>query len=354
MPIFDKKKRLQYLGFDDFWFSVLGIILLSTITNYLFNAPEKRASITLVFIGWFAAFSNTMCYWLGTRLILIELRKKYPDFKDDVIRIFLLLLCIVVVTPVIDMVMGNFLAWVFRLFGYTSSYNFILKIIIPVFLIVVMMMAIYEAMYFYARLKKSIREEEQLKRVMVQAQLDTLRNQARPHFLFNSLNTLRDIIDQEDKEEAKVFVDKLSDVYRFILESGSSNLIPLEKEIQFVRSYVHIQLERFGTNLIIQWEISQDILQYQIVPMSLQLLVENAIKHNVVSKAKPLVVVIKTGNKTLFVGNRIQAKSTKTPSTKIGLKNIKERYALITREPVTISTKDSYFSVELPLLKTMT
>lgn len=354
MPFFDKKKRIQYLGFDDFWFSVLGIILLSTTTNYLFNAPEQRATITLVFIGWFAAFSNTICYWLGTRFILIELRKKYPDFKDDVIRIFILLLCIIVITPVIDMIMGHFLAWIFRLFGYAASYTFILKIIIPVFLIVVMMMAIYEAMYYYARLKKSIREEEQLKRVMVQAQLDTLRNQARPHFLFNSLNTLRDIIDQEDKEEAKVFVDKLSDVYRFILESGSSNLIPLEKEIQFVRSYVHIQLERFGTNLKIQWDISEDMLQYQIVPMSLQLLVENAIKHNVVSKAKPLNICIKTSNTTLIVRNPIQGKSTKIPSTKIGLKNIKKRYALITKEPVTIATNDSYFTVALPLLKTIT
>ena len=92
---------------------------------------------------------------------------------------------------------------------------------------------------------------------------------------------MRDIIDQNTKEEAKKFVDNISDVYRFILESGDANLIALRDEIKFSQSYMHIQSERFGGNLKVEWNISQDALNQLIVPMSLQLLLENAIKHNV-------------------------------------------------------------------------
>lgn len=212
-------------------------------------------------------------------------------------------------------------------------------------------MAIYEAIYYYIRLKKSIVEEEQMKQIMIQAQLDTLRNQAQPHFLFNSLNTLRDIIDEEAKEEAKEFVDNLSDVYRFILESGSTNLIPLKEELKFAKAYIHIQSERFGDNLKVNWNIPEDKLLLQIVPMSLQLLLENAIKHNVVSRAKPLLINVAIVDHTLVVSNKIQAKSTKVPSTKIGLKNIEKRYALISNETITIHNNGTDFTVSLPLLK---
>ena len=181
-------------------------------------------------------------------------------------------------------------------------------------------MSIYEAVYYYVRLKKSIREEEQTKQAMIQAQFDTLTNQARPHFLFNSLNTLRDIIDQEPKENAKDFVDKLSNVYRFILESGKTNLISIEEELEFAKAYVHIQSERFGDNLKIHWNIQEEKKSSMIVPMSLQLLLENAIKHNIVSKSKPLTIDVETTDDQLIVKNKIQAKTTQTPSTKIGLK----------------------------------
>jgi LytS/YehU family sensor histidine kinase len=215
-----------------------------------------------------------------------------------------------------------------------------------------MTMAIYEAIYFYVRLKKSIREEEQTKQAIIQAQLDALRNQAQPHFFFNTLNTLRDIIDQNSKEDAKEFVDKLSDMYRFLLEAGNANLISLRDELKFAKAYIHIQSERFGDNLKLNWNITEASLDAMIVPMSLQLLLENAIKHNVISKAKPLEVTINIKDDYVIVDNRIQVKSTQVPSTKVGLKNIEKRYALITSKSVDIQNDGNQFSVSLPLLKT--
>lgn len=254
-----------------------------------------------------------------------------------------------VVTIVLIDYLGNKLLFM----GIGSRYNPLKRstVLVPVLLISMMVMAIYEAIYFYIKLKQSIREEEQAKQIIVTAQLDALRNQAQPHFFFNSLNTLRDIIDQNPKEDAKEFVNRLAEVYRFILESGNSNVISLNDELKFAKAYIHIQSERFGDNLQVVWpeELSQG--NAMVVPMSLQLLLENAIKHNVISKSKPLKVTIELGEDWVKVSNPIQPKSSQLPSTKLGLNNIKHRYALLSDVPVEINDSNGAFTVVLPLLQ---
>ncbi len=352
MLMFNKKKRIQYLGFNDNWFTIIGMIMLSFITDFLFSKSFFRYPLLEAILSWSVSLFFTICNWLIIRSILIGLRKRFPDFKDDKKRVIIFLLSIISTVVFVDFFGGKLLMFIINSLGANASHSQQLKVLIPVTIITIMIMAIYEAIYYYIRLKKSIREEEQTKQIMIQAQLDTLRNQAQPHFLFNSLNTLRDIIDEEAKEDAKKFVDKLSDVYRFILESGNSNVIVLQKEVKFVKSYIHIQLERFGDNLKVDWNVSDDSLGLLIVPMSLQLLIENAIKHNVVSRAKPLLIKVETTDKGLVVSNKIQPKSTKVPSTKIGLKNIAKRYALICNQPLDIKDNNEYFTVTIPLLKT--
>lgn len=351
MPLLNKKKRIQYLGFNDMWFSVVGILILSLSTDYIFNNSFQKYPFGLALYSWVASLLVTICDWLIMRRILIFLRKKYPDFRDDVKRIVIFFLAIIVIILAVDNILGNLIEYTYRLLGKNANYSTQFKVLLPVILVTIMIMAIYEAMYYYVRLKTSIRAEEQTKQVMIQAQLDTLRNQARPHFLFNSLNTLRDIIDHDTKEDAKDFVDNLSGVYRFIIESASSNLISLGEELKFARAYIHIQSERFGDNLKLNWNIPEDKLSAMIVPMSLQLLLENAIKHNVVSKAKPLIITVAIKEDNLVVSNKIQAKSTQTPSTKIGLKNIEKRYQLISSKTPVINNDRAYFTVSLPLLK---
>ena len=351
MPLFNKKKRIKYLGFNDIWFSITGILIISIIANYLFNDPFERKSIELLIIGWVASLIPTICDWGIIRFILIFLRKKYPDFKDDFKRIVFLLFAIILVILFVDFTLGFLLAKFFSALGFYSTHKVILKVLLPVFLIIIMTMAIYEAVYYYIRLKKSIREEEQTKQIMIQAQLDTLRNQAQPHFLFNSLNTLRDIIDQDTKEGAKDFVDNLSNVYHFILESRNTNLVSLREELKFAKAYMYIQTERFGDNLKIHWSITESKLSFMIIPMSLQLLLENAIKHNIISKAKPLCITVETKEDCLLVSNKIQVKSTQMPSTKIGLENIVKRYTLLSSKLPEITNDGDRFIVSLPLLK---
>ncbi|MEL6916844.1 MAG: histidine kinase [Bacteroidota bacterium] len=346
--LFNKEKRIKYLGFNDFWFVVIGILTLSFITDYLFNNSFGTLPFGKALLSWSISLFFTICNWFIVRPFIIILRKKYPHLKDVIKRLPLVFLAVVGTVLLVDL-FGNKL--ISLIFG--AKYHKILsssQVLLPIIIISTMTMAIYETIYYYTKLKKSIREEEQAKQVIVKAQLDALRNQAQPHFLFNSLNTLRDIIDQNPKEDAKKFVDKLSDVYRFILDAGNTNLIPLRDEMRFARAYIHIQKERFGDNLMLDWSIPETMLDTLIVPMSLQLLLENAIKHNVVSKAKPLVIRVSVNDSNLVVDNIKQPKSTQIPSTKLGLKNIQKRYALISDISPRIENGENRFMVFLPLL----
>ena len=348
MKLANRERRISYLGFDDKWFVIIGIIVLSFVTDFIFsNSFGRNLPIGIAIVSWSVSLFFSILNWFVIREVMIRLRIRFPEFKDNFKRIAIFVIAIVSTVFIIDWTGSAFLS---KIVGF--SFNEIERSkLISIVIISMMTMSIYEAIYYYIKLQKSIRDEEQAKQAIVQAQLDALRNQAQPHFLFNTLNTLRDIIDQNTKEEAKEFVDKISDVYRFILESGSANLIPLRDEIKFSQSYLHIQSERFGENLKVKWNISQDTLDHLIVPMSLQLLLENAIKHNVISKAKPLAIKIKTINDQLTVENKLQPKSTQLPSTKLGLKNIEKRYALISNKSIEVLNDGNRFSVSLPLLQ---
>lgn len=344
----NKEKRLKYMGFDDTWFVIIGIIILSFITDYLFNNSFARHELKLAVVNWSISLIFSACNWFIMRINIVYLRKRFPAFKDNAKRIILLFLAIVFTVVAVDFLGGLVVG---SIFDQTYYFNERYEILLPIIIISTMVMAMYEAVYYYVRLQRSIREEEQAKRVVVLAQLDALRNQAQPHFFFNSLNTLRDIIDQNSKEDAKQFVDKLSDVYRFILDAGDANLIPLRDELKFARAYIHIQSERFGDNLKLNWKLPETALENMIVPMSLQLLLENAIKHNVVSRSKPLTITVAIQDDYLVVNNKIQLKSTQLPSTKVGLKNIEKRHALISDKLPKIENDGNEFTVSIPLLQ---
>lgn len=344
----NKEKRIKYLGFNDTWFSIVGILIISFATYYLFNPSVDVPSLIEVVLSWFGSLLFTIIDWFINRAIMIFLRKKYPDFRDDAKRITLFFMAVVCTVLLVDFIGTSLLSLIpgVNVLDYQSR----IKVLLTIIFLTIMILAIYEAIYFYIRLKKSVREEEQSKQILIQAQLDALLNQAQPHFFFNTLNTLRDIIDQNSKEDAKEFVDKLSDMYRFLLEAGNENLISLRNELRFAKAYIHIQSERFGNNLKLNWDIPKASLNAMIVPMSLQLLLENAIKHNVISKAKPLLINVTIRDNKLIVDNKMEPKSTQLPSTKVGLANIEKRYTLISNKSIEIENDGNRFMVSLPLL----
>ena len=178
---------------------------------------------------------------------------------------------------------------------------------------------------------------------------ESLRNQINPHFLFNSLNSLASLI-EVDKDSAVHFTHRFARMYRSILELGDQSLIPLAQELELVKSYMYLQTMRFGDNLQLQLDIAQPET-YCVPPFALQLLVENAIKHNIISDARPLAIRIYAPQDGLLrVENPFQPRQNESASTGIGLKNLNERYLLLCGRPIRHGQENGLFFVEIPLI----
>lgn len=203
--------------------------------------------------------------------------------------------------------------------------------------------------FFMNRLKKTQLEAEQLRKISIEAQFESLRNQINPHFLFNCFNVLSTLVYKDADMSAK-FIAQLSRVYRYLLYNQDKNVVPLSDELEFLEAYLYLLEIRFGENIHIQREFTTETEKYYIAPATLQMLIENAIKHNVVSKKNPLQIKLAVETGWITISNSLQEKEVKEPSTQIGLKNISSRYAFLSNEPVRIERTSDSFTVKIPLL----
>jgi len=343
-------------GFDDKWFIIIGIPVAAIIiqiimfSEYLINRP-------MLFVSKIPfGLAYTTIFWFSLRPILILLKNKYPHTSQTPKRIFLEIILgiagFVILKYPLDLFFNG------PLFDhleptFSAPYTDLFGGLLLVFTI----LAIYESIGFYTKLIKSNREKERLQRENIKSQLEGLKNQVNPHFLFNSLNTLSHLI-PEDPDKAVNFVQKLSKVYRYILEIRDKKIIPIEEELEFLHSYIFLLKERFGENVQISCEVPTEYLQEKIVPLSLQILLENAIKHNIISTNKPLYieVFVEDDNNPkhqpkLIVKNNLQKKNQVAVSTRLGLENIKSRYQFFTEQPVDVITTTESFIVALPIIQ---
>lgn len=198
--------------------------------------------------------------------------------------------------------------------------------------------------------RKSALEAEKLKSEKLAAQYQGLKNQLNPHFLFNSLNALSNLV-YEDADRSAAFIQKLSKIYRYVLEVQNEELVPLNKEVEFARNYLDLQKIRFEESLQFSIETKEENNSW-LPPLSLQLLLENAIKHNVASKDNPLLINIIQKEGEVWISNNFQPKiTTEENSTGIGLKNIEQRYQVLSDRNPQVKTNENEFLVILPLLK---
>ncbi|MBK8289880.1 MAG: histidine kinase [Flammeovirgaceae bacterium] len=203
--------------------------------------------------------------------------------------------------------------------------------------------------FFMNRLKKVQLEAEQLKKQTIEAQFEALRNQINPHFLFNCFNVLSTLVHKNADASAK-FINQLSQVYRYLLYNQEKKIVSLTEELAFIASYTYLLQTRFSDHLVVENKISELSENAMVPPASLQMLIENAIKHNVASKKLPLTISLEHKDGYLIVSNSLQKKEIAEESTKIGLKNIISRYKLLSDQPVEIMKTDSKFIVKLPVL----
>lgn len=296
----------------------------------------------------------TSIIWVGNRYIMIWSRTRYPFFEENRKRLGFQSIVMIFYTLLATNLMG------FMLRGFSDFENGIypgrtLGDILfnsnsASFFCTVTVVSIYESIYFMEQLKLSIEEKELLKRESLIAQLNALKTQVNPHFLFNNLNTLCSII-PENPDQAVAFVEQLSKVYRHILEVKDEKSIPLKDEIVVLEAYAFLLKTRFCDNLEIDIQIDPKKMDYLIVPLSLQLLMENAIKHNIVSKDRPLSIIVKIIDLRLVMSNNLQKKNQIIESTGIGLTNIRNRYKLLTDKLILVTETLNDFTVSIPLIQ---
>lgn len=287
--------------------------------------------------------------WKGVEAILKYLDKKIPWLKYPVKRLIVQFLSLVALCTLV--IFGaTFIMLQFSPESSSELYIFLslksMKIVLSILFVMSLITSSYQ---FFMNWKKAAVQQEKLKHEHLALQYDTLRNQVNPHFLFNSLNSLSSLI-SKDPDKAVKFVKELSEIYRYVLDQKNTELVDLKDEIEFLNSYVFLQKIRFAESLKVNIDISAK--NRKIIPLSLQMLLENAIKHNVVSKDKPLEIDVYSNPKNyIVVRNNIQKKKVVGTSTNIGLKNIKDRYAYFTNLPLNILETKESFIVEIPTIE---
>ena len=333
----------------DKWFRLIAITciwLVAIYSNKLYSQPLSwvaagRALLTLVSI---------FLTWEGNRFIILHFREKFSGRYELIKRIafvfiagmlftWLMLVCTIYVTSFIQRGSFSGNGQVVR-----TLFNF------PLFLQFALFFGIYEALYYYARLKHAEKEKEQLEKEKLWAQLENLNQQVPPHFLFNTLNSLSSLI-TEDPVEADRYLNEMSKVYRYLLDNNRHELVTLQTEIKFIHSFYQLLKLRYDKGIELTCQIPEQYNNYQLPPLTLQLLVENAVKHNITSRNQPLQIEITvTENERLVIKNNLQRKVEKPVSHKIGLNNIAVKYQLMQQEEIIVKEEHGYFIVSLPLI----
>lgn len=343
----------QNIKLNDRWFRLIGYPLIAYMSHVIFY-NENHGSVDEKFTYWqviLISMAEAMILWEANRLVLIYCRRRFPELSQSLKRILSILAGCLVVTILIRYVniwfydQTMFWGYMFPPEGYLYS-------IFVGLLYVTIIAGVYEGLYYFQKSKQLLSETEALKRENLQTQLDSLKTQINPHFLFNNLSSLSSLI-MEDRGQAVKFVNELSSVYRYLLQANEQNLTTLENELNFIKNYFHLLKTRFGNGIQLLKDIDEKYFSYLLPPLTLQLILENAVKHNAVLPDKPLQIRIYTGaDNRLVIENNLQKKNSAIVSNKVGLRTIKTKYRLLHQEDVEIKQTENMFSVTLPLIKT--
>jgi hypothetical protein len=323
---------------------IIGILLIGVLMPLIFyedSDPNGRFKWIL------ASILITFIEWETSRRIVSFLWKRYPWENKAVIHLLVNILFLILLTTfsvliiylfnlLYDSVMENY--W-YRMRGVHLS----------VVLLTLFAISVYEGVYLFYKWKRSLVQSALLEKENILSQYEALKNQVNPHFLFNSLNTLAGII-PENSDKAIEFVTSFSSLYRYVLDVKDLVSVKLEKELEFVRSYIYMQKIRYGETLQVDMNPGELNLNSRIMPLSLQLLIENAIKHNEISDLYPLKIRVSCEEGYLVVRNALNKIPHELDSPKTGLHNLKERYRLVSDSLPYFHQDEKEFVAGIPLL----
>ena len=286
--------------------------------------------------------------WIALRIFSTKRIKKEKSYKKQIItRLIYFYLIVITIAFVLVIVMISFSMF----FGDQDFGDVVnhfmkneLKGLIVSWLIGV---SLGSLIFFYIEWNNALKREQKLREEKLIFQYETLKNQVNPHFLFNSLNTLSSLVSKDAKLSER-FISKFSSIYRYILENQDKDLIPLSDELAFVQDYFFLQKIRDDGKIALDVEIEGED-KYQILPISLQLLVENALKHNAATKENPLKIRVSNLENQLIIENNLEPKMQLEPSSKLGLKNLNERVKLVMNKEVHVEKDNTKFVVTMPI-----
>ena len=327
---------------------LLILVLIGNILN-VFTTPRDMWSVETVLRNCIFSIAIGYPAWKGMTWIILVLERRVPWLKSPIKRMIYQVMALSIFFGMI--IFMGFYIWVSLSEGL--SFKTIMSEALPslkvAFIFMFLSLVLGNAVLFFKNWKESAIQQEELKRAHLALQYQSLKDQVRPHFLFNSLSSLATLINT-DTEKATLFVHKLSDVYRYVLEQRENELVPLKDDLKFMEDYIFLQKIRFGDNLQVENKLELD-LNRMIIPLSLQMLVENAIKHNEISREHPLVIEItSTGKWHVIVKNNLQRREVSERSLGTGLENLRKQITYFSPEPLLVLEEADAFIVRMPTL----
>jgi len=284
-------------------------------------------------------------------LMVIHFMNKYAPWGKSILkRVPVQLGLAIIIAGFVATIITLFANWI-SVYEYHELSSVILSNILIYAVVNIVIMSIFEGWILYIERAKAKQIAEHLQAELSQIKFEVLKSQINPHFMFNSLNVLSGLINN-DVKKAQQFIDEFSLIYRYVLETIEQPVASLGKELEFMRSYLFLQQIRYGETLTFSVKIAAGLMELYLPPLSLQVVLENAMKHNIINEAKPLHIDITTEDLYLVVKNNIQPKISKGRSTGLGLKNLIKRYALISDLDPEFIVDTKYYIARLPLIKT--
>jgi len=323
------------------------IILYNNFSGY-YTVPDFSNFLHRLFYSTALSIIAGLLIAYPNLLIIYLLNKKFPWGKHAIKRIglqFVLTLLLASLVAVFITVFAHVLD------AYEEGLQVVLvNNILIVCVINIILMILLEAFIFFNDSRLSQHKADVLEKELSQIKFEVLKNQINPHFMFNSLNVLSGLI-ESDTEKAQQFIDEFSSIYRYVLETIEKQVVSLNEEIGFIRSYIILQQIRYGHDLEINMNIPAEILDFLLPPLSLQTVLENAIKHNIINEKHKLKIEIYYNEQSIIARNNIQSKISKAYSSGLGQKNMMKRYAMLTESLPEFIVEAGHYMVKIPLIK---
>jgi LytS/YehU family sensor histidine kinase len=286
--------------------------------------------------------------WLGNGYISESLDRLIPWIEKPIRRLIIGLIAMFSYSTIITLIISfSLLSLIHPQFTGAAGWEFFTRVLNTPLIITLGITTFLTSRGFLLSWKQAAIEAEQARSEAIKFRYDALKSQLNPHFLFNSMNALTNLI-HEDQDASVRFVRQLSQVYRYVLDTRDHEVVTLEEELAFLNSYIFLQKIRMENALEVKLDIQKK--DGVVPPMSLQLLVENAIKHNIASQQNPLRISITRDENYLVIRNLLQVKEPEDSATGLGLMTLKKRYESLTGNPVEAVKSEQYFTVKVPVL----